>query len=226
MSLKNKAEQNGGTLMSQALEQLRYEIVRGQLAPDTKLNIDELRDRLGVSHSPLREALSRLTADGLVRLESQKGFRVAPASLADLLDTTKTRQILESAAIKLAIAKGDDAWEGEIVSAYHRLEKSTLRGEFKDAKSREEWEKVHDAFHAALISACGLHWLMEFRNTLYRQMARYRYLWLDLDVYEDVDAEHRQLMDAVLGRDAKKASALLEEHIALTYEMVSKIRPA
>ena len=226
MSLKLKAEQSDGTLMSQALEQLRFEIVRGQLAPDTKLNIDELRGRLGVSHSPLREALSRLTADGLVRLESQKGFRVAPASLDDLLDTTKTRQILESAAIKLAIAKGGDAWEAQIVSAYHRLEKSTLRGEFKDAKSREEWEKLHDGFHAALISACELNWLMQFRNTLYHQMARYRYLWLDLKIYEDVDEEHHQLMDAVLARDAKKASALLEQHIGLTYEMVLKIRPA
>ncbi|WP_372023664.1 FCD domain-containing protein [Tistrella mobilis] len=210
------------TLSLEALERIRQDIVAGALKPDTKLHLGSMRARYGVGLSPLREALSRLAADGLVSFSGQRGFRVAPVSRADLADITRSRQIIEGAALRLAIACGGDDWEAEIITSHHLLRRATERhlGAGDDA-GWAVWEERHRAFHAALVSACPLNALKSFRALLYDKAERYRRLMLAGPFRaEEVSAEHDLLRDAVLARDPDRAVGVLEEHIAITADLL------
>jgi DNA-binding GntR family transcriptional regulator len=112
-----------GTLVEQASTLIRRDIVMGNFAPNARLAIHALADRYAIGTTPLREALSRLCTAGFVVAIEQKGFRVSDLNRKDLEDLVLTRQSLETTALRLAIAKGDDKWEGQIVAALHRLEK-------------------------------------------------------------------------------------------------------
>ncbi len=209
------------TLTSRALNSLRDDILGGTFSPSTRLRVDDLKARYGVGGSPMREALSRLVAEGLVHSLDQRGFRVAPVSAEDLTDITQTRQAVEGAAIERAIVRGDDAWEGDVIGAFHRLEKFMPRRERIVAQEIAAWEEIHSNFHHTLISACGSPRLIKFCHQLYDQATRYRRLLLDYNFEpRDVIAEHRALMDAVLSRDTNRARAILEQHMALTADII------
>src|SRR5262245_960453 len=92
------------TASEEALALLRRDIVSGALEPDSKLKMRVLKERYGIGSSPMREALAQLAAQGLVHQFSQKGFRVPPLSAAHLADITRSRQLVETEAVKLAIA--------------------------------------------------------------------------------------------------------------------------
>ena len=216
-------EENGPgvTLTNVALDRLRNDILRGAFTPSTKLRIEELKERYGVGGSPMREALSRLVAEGLVKSLNQRGFRVAPISADDLLDITETRQSIEGTAVVRAIERGDDAWEGSVLGAFHRLDKFLARGVPISEENGDDWEVIHSNFHRTLISACGSPRMIGFCHQLYDQATRYRSLLVDYNFESrDLIAEHRDLLDAVLSRDADRARTMLEKHIALTADII------
>lgn len=210
-----------GSLTEFAYRRLREDIIAGHFPSGAKLQIDELKARYGLSASPVREALSRLISQGFVAAESQRGFRVAPMSPEDLADITLARQVVESAALALAIRKGDDAWEGEVLSTFHKLDRHVLRLGGGPVQDLASFSELHKAFHAALIAACGSPRLIEEQSRLYDQAERYRhgmmYSFLT-DANVDLMAEHRALMEAVLARDADAALRLLHHHLGHTYE--------
>ena len=144
------------TEAERAAEALRRDIVSGAWAPRTKLKMRELTERYGTGASPLREALSRLAAEGYVVQESQKGYRVPPLSAADLDDITQSRQIIECEAFRLAIRHGGPAWEAGIVAAFHLLEQALRSSNPSDTGLDETFETAHHSFHRALVSACPL----------------------------------------------------------------------
>jgi len=209
------AKSNGKTLSESAYDALRLDIVRGRLEPEAKLRIEELRQAYATGASPLREALNRLAGEGFVTTEGQRGFRVAPISLKDLQDITRLRIMLECEAIRESIRNGDDAWEANIVGAFHRLSKS----DSTMAPGFSEWELRNQEFHEALIAACDSAWLLKFRHTLYEQHKRYRLISiLEHDETRDVNAEHEAIMKAALDRDEATACAATESHIMRTVE--------
>src|SRR5690242_201211 len=108
------------SLTTQAFELLRSDILLGRLLPEERLRIQALSERYGVGATAIREALSRLTSDGLVEFEDQRGFCVAPVSREELLDLTRTRIDIECLALRYAIATGDIEWESGLLSAFHR----------------------------------------------------------------------------------------------------------
>ena len=205
------------TLAEDVFAQLRGDIVRGRFQPGAKLGLDALRAAYGVGISPLREALSRLVAEGLVRQESQRGFRVAPASLPDLEDIARNRIRLESDALRLSIANGDDSWGARLVAAHYQFGRSEYRKASGDGADPEEWEVRHRAFHRTLIDACGSRWLLHFCEQLYDQFDRYRRLCdISADTQRHLGTHHTAMMDAALARDADRAAAILGEHIGQT----------
>jgi GntR family transcriptional regulator, carbon starvation induced regulator len=113
-------ESRGGTRTTIVYEQLRREIVSGRLLPGEKLRVEVLRERYGVGGSPLREAMNRLTAEGLVSQLDQKGFRVSPVSTDELLELTRTRCWLNEITLRESITRGDAAWEEQVLLAFHR----------------------------------------------------------------------------------------------------------
>jgi len=210
------------TLVETAYRALRRDIIEGRLAPGEKLRVEHLKDDYGVGAGTLREALSLLISDALVVSQGQRGFRVAPVSLEDFEDITRTRVMLECDALRQSIAKGDDAWEGDLLAAFHRLTKAEEKRIGTD--DREEWEERNRIFHEVLISACPSRWLKHFIAILYQQAERYRRLSLYLKpIPRDVHQEHEALLHAAMARDTDKATALLGEHITLTFRCVQSI---
>jgi DNA-binding GntR family transcriptional regulator len=142
------------TLAEDVEDQLREHIVTGLLPAASRLQMDDLRARYATGGSPIREALSRLAAEGLVVFESNKGFRVPQLSRADLVDIAVSRVAVEAGAIRLSILKGDEAWEARVVGALHRYKRAAER-DMTDPDMLRTWEAAHDDLHAALIEGCG-----------------------------------------------------------------------
>src|SRR6201987_2510605 len=102
-------------------ERLRRDIIRGTLPPGEKLRIEVLRTRYNVGGTPLREALNRLSTEGLVTQSDQRGFRVTPVSADDLLELTRTRCLINEVALRESITRGGRDWEEGVLLALHRL---------------------------------------------------------------------------------------------------------
>jgi GntR family carbon starvation induced transcriptional regulator len=144
-----RPRQPGQTVTTLVFERLRADILGVQFRPGEKLRFRELRARYGVGVSPLREALTRLAADGIVVLEDQRGFRVAPVSRADLEDLTRLRQQLETTALAQSIAEGDEEWEVKVMAAFHRLSKLPENEPGGGRVMNEQWARRHEEFHFA-----------------------------------------------------------------------------
>ena len=212
--------QGGGgprTLTSAVLERLRADILSTKLVPGQKLHIAGLAKQFSVSLTAVREALSRLVADGLVQASDQRGFRVSPVSPADLEDVTRTRIDIEGLALRRSIERGDQAWLGSVEQAFVALSAVPYRHPDDPQTHNEVWIARHRIFHRALVNACGSQWLLGFRDILHEQSERYRRLSIPLAKQErNVGQEHQRILDVTLKRDAKKAVALLTAHLTAT----------
>ena len=210
------------TLIEAAYQKVRADIVSGDLAPGEKLRVEHLKDRYEVGAGTLREALSRLASETLVIAQGQRGFRVAPLSLADFEDITRTRMLLESQALRLSIQYGDEAWEGEVAGAYHRLSRAEEKlGKRHSGAAFDEWELRNKAFHRSLLAACPSNWTLHFLGILYQQSERYRRFVLEHPpIPRDVHGEHAAIAEATMSRDPDRAARLISEHIELTLEAV------
>ncbi|OYW61866.1 MAG: GntR family transcriptional regulator [Rhizobiales bacterium 17-65-6] len=203
------------TLSSTLVARLRTAIMNGELVPGAKLVLDRMRASYGVSLSPLREALCRLESEGLVEIVDQRGYRVAPVSRDNLAEVIRLRAELEGLAAREAIAHGDAAWEGRVLSAHHQLTRCQ-RGS-RSPGEQEAWERAHRAFHAELISACRMPMLQQFCETLHDQGDRYRRIFLkDHTPDPHVPAEHAAIAQAMIERRAEDAVGLLRDHIERT----------
>lgn len=210
-------KESGVNLTQSAYEQLRADILSCRLLPGSKLKIQELCTRYAVSLGAIREALSRLTSEGLVTAEPQRGFKAAPISPADLTDLTKVRIEIDSLCLRKAIETGDVAWESHLVAAFHRMSRTPERVAGDPTRSSEEWAEAHAAFHTALVEGCGSPWLMRLHSQLYDQSERYRRLSVSVAPKKrNIGDEHQKIMDAVLARDADKAVKLLAQHLGAT----------
>jgi len=181
------------TLNASALSQIRSDIIACRLMPNERLRFEALRERYGMGVSPLREALMRLEAEGLVELEQNKGFRVSEVSRENLFDLMQTRIEIE--------AKIDPSNPETI---------------------NEAWSREHAAFHAALVSASVSQTLMSIRERLFEQAERYVSLSImsNAPLRDDV-GEHKQLMRAALNRDVDKTLELNRLHISRTLDKVA-----
>lgn len=208
------------TLSARVGQAIETDILAGRLAPASRLGIAETAARYGVGATPLREALSRLAARGLVRAEGHRGFRVTAISRADLADIVLIRQAVEREALGLAMARGDAAWEADILAALHKLR----RGIAADPRSFREgdaaFDALHKAFHSSLLAACGSPRLIAAQSQLYDEAYRYRRLMMaSFRSAEEFVRSHERLADLVVARDGA-ATKELEAHIASTLALV------
>jgi len=164
------------TLAAEVYRRLRADILACRLAPGSKLRINKLCDDYGVSLGAVREALSRLSAEGLALAEPQRGYRITPISLDDLRDLTAARIEIENLCLARSIQYGRIEWETALVGNYHRLSRTPYREPSDEERLSDAWVDAHALFHEALVSACGNIWLKRVRSTLYEQSERYRRL--------------------------------------------------
>ena len=194
-------------------DRIRTDILFGRLAPGARLRLDDLKSGYGVSVSTLREILSRLSSERLVVAEGQKGFQVAPVSIANLKEIAALRQMLECRALEQSFAAGDTEWEARVVAAHHRLARVEDRMAQGDFSQTEYWKRCDWEFHQALISACGSKMLVETHAAVFDKYLRYQ--MIALSYRGDIAAgEHALLRDYAVARDAEGAGEVLRRHVA------------
>jgi DNA-binding GntR family transcriptional regulator len=209
------------SLTQDAYERLRSELLACRLKPGERLRINDLCKQLSVSLGAVREALSRLTSEGLVSAEPQLGFSVAPISAVDLKDLTMVRTEIEGLCIRQAVVHGDLAWESRIVAAFHRLSRTPHYAPDDPQRLNDAFASAHAAFHQELVSACTSPWLHRMRDMLFAQSARYVALSVPLGRRDrDRNQEHRELMDAAISRNADHAVELMSNHLQLTTQIL------
>lgn len=204
---------------SLAYETIRNHIIGGEHPPGKKLKIQDLAEDLKVAPGAVREALSRLVSDQLVISRDQRGFIVAPLSMADLEDLTDLRCEIEAIALRRSVAKGDVDWEVRIISAAHRLRAEQPPHPGKGA-IEAPWVKRHAEYHTALVSACGSDRLLDLHSRLYEQSERYRLLSAFGEGKRNVADEHQELVDLALARDADSLVDRMTAHIRKTTELI------
>ena len=206
-------------------DRLRSDILNGLLNPGERLKMDALRGRYAASANTLRESLARLTAQGLVVAEDQRGFMVKPASLGDLLDVISMRLLLECEGIKRSFALGDLEWEGDLVAAHHKLAKAEQMVLEDPVQHAAMLERYNRDFHQALIGASGSQWLLTLWRMMYDQSLRYRMLAFKVGAFprEQSRTEHKDLLEAALARDVESALRISVEHASKGEELYREL---
>ncbi len=206
------------TRTERAYAALRADILAGRFAPGERLPFAALCARYESSMGVLREGLSRLVEQGLVRAEPQQGYRVAPLSRDDLVELTEARVEVETLVLRQAVAHGDLAWESAVIAAHHTLTRTPQIDGDDPARLSEEWTAAHAAYHSAVLAGCPNGRLRGIAEGLRDSAELYRQ-WsgpLGHDEARDVAGEHRSILDAVLAREEDTAARALADHIGRT----------
>lgn len=211
------------SLTSRLTQTLRDELLNGAFKPGQPLRLNQLCEQFDVSLSPLREAMSRLAAEGLVIAQDQRGYQVAPVSLKNHEEITALRVMLEPCALRAAMAQGGEEWEVDLVAAHHRLQmiekRTAVAGE-----APADWEQRHREFHLTLIGAGQMPVLTQFCEKLLDFSDRYRRIFLRTRPLDrNIPDEHDAILKAALARDAETACALLTQHIERTAANISRM---
>lgn len=204
------------SITGRAYQTLRAQIIGCFLKPGSRLNISSLQSSLSLSQAAVREALSRLTAEGLVEIERHRGFRVAPVSASGFRELTEACITIEMPLIRSAVANGDLEWERQLIAAYHRAAQ-TLQQVVAGQEGVEAYSTERQNFYEVLLSPCENKWLLWSWRLLYAQNMRYRHMYLSLARLElEQLPRHEEIVQAVLKRDIDK----VEKMAVANYEQV------
>jgi DNA-binding GntR family transcriptional regulator len=148
----------------------------------------------------------------------------------ELRDITLVRTDLETRALRLAIERGDLAWETALVSAHHRLARTPMRTSDDPHHTSEDWAQAHVDFHEALLAGCDVPLLLDLCRTLRNATELYR-RWSAPAAdrkhqQRNVAGEHQAILDATLARDLEKATTLLAQHYQRTQNLLLEARIA
>ena len=221
----NRAQpESKGRLGSTAVEELRRRIITGEFRPGDLLFETQLADVLGMSRTPVREALGSLELEGLVERRDGRGFFVAhidPASFADLYDVRIT---LEKEAVRLAIERATDDDLKDIARLMELMhEQESQSHELEPTKEIPLWMQ----FHERIAEAARMPFLKDCLSRLYGQMARF--LWVESIFADDTEhtrKEHDELYEAIANRDIEKAMAVTIVHSARAKENMMRFARA
>lgn len=203
------------TKVDVAYQLLRNEIFQGTLAPGTSLDQEVIATRLGLSTTPVREALRRLESEKLVISRSHRDTIVAPVSLELLENTYAVRLNLDPLAVGLAAT---EATEEQLAAIKQACVPPTYDDPVADLHHNR-------TMHRAVYAACGNATLVEILDMLWDRSDRYRLIVLRTrSTAKSAHEEHEAIVDALLARDAERAAALMREHIATSPGHIKQTR--
>lgn len=215
------------SLSQQAYTVLRRDLIAGELEPGIKLMIADLQSRYALGAMPLREALNRLSAEGMVDKTDQRGFFVPALNYDDYLDIQNARIAIEAAALRETVTERTAEWEDQMVVCMHRLRRAGPAADAQDMQFifSDAWGECHRKFHITLISGCSNARLLAFAANLFEQSARYRMRrrklsFLRAPVRDRLVEEHATILDAALAGDADAAVERLVDHYRYSVEIV------
>ncbi len=210
--MKDILKIEGYELLSQKVYQvLKKEIVRGILEPGSRLSENKLAKEMHVSRTPIREAIRKLTAEGLVKTSPNKRMTVSKVSLVDMKEVLLVRGALEGLAASIA-AKRISSQEID------KLEKIvTQMSLYATKKHLSSYCEVDDKFHDLILDVCGNKWIIKVRENLSNFIYRYRVM--SLSVPERIKCsleEHRAIMESLKKHDSEEANKLSQIHMENT----------
>ena len=195
-------------LSIQISKKLEDDIIYGFYLPGTKLDEQELCERYGASRTPIREALSRLQRDGLVKVIPRHGMRVLPISLTDIQEIYQILTSLESLAVELAAARKLTAKELEFLE--RATQKMNVAHEASDIKT---WAQADEDFHYHLVELAGNRILTDVAGSFWSRAQRARLTLLSRrKSTAESTLEHAKLVDAIRQGDSRLARETLENH--------------
>lgn len=197
-------------------DRVRSAILNGELAPGAVMSQVSLAEELGISRTPLREALRMLQSEGLIEAEPNRRVRVAPMTPHDLEDLWIIRVTLETEALRLSMPRmtADDLarLEGSMAEMAHYAETTDYRG----------WGAPHRRFHRLLTGHAGER-LNALLDQLFDHAERYRRLHIGHGPSAWATAGHREILDACKEGDQDRCGSLLASHLARTAFEVSEL---
>ena len=187
---------------------LRQAILKGELEPGERLMEIQLAERLGVSRTPIREAIRKLELEGLVLMIPRKGAEVAKISARSLRDVLEVRRALEELAIELACQRMSEEDVGNLQKAQEDFKKAIAEGDAM--KIAETDEHYHDVIYEGTQNAK----LIQMLNNLREQMYRYRLEYSNAeDKWKILELEHEKILKTVRERKVAEAKEAVREHI-------------
>ena len=197
---------------------LREAILKGDLKPGERLMELQLASKLGVSRTPIREAIRMLEQEGLAVTTPRKGAEVAKMTLKDMEDVLEIRDALDELAVRIACQKISDEQLKQLEDMKELFEKSTQTGNVK---------KIAEAdvtFHDVIYEATGNPKLVTLLNNLREQVYRYRVEYIkDPKNYPTLIAEHEAILESLKNRDVKNAVEAMHVHVANQAEAVKTV---
>ena len=188
---------------------LRQAILRGELKPGERLMEVQLANKLGVSRTPIREAIRKLELEGLVLMIPRKGAEVADITEKSLMDVLEVRKALEELAVQLCC----DKITGKEIEELHRAA-DDFRRILKTSDDVTEIAEADVRFHDIIYQATDNARLVQLLNNLREQMYRYRIEYLkDVKARRSLVEEHDALWEALKERDLERAQMIMREHI-------------
>lgn len=196
---------------------LRQAIITGEFAPGERLMEIVLAERLGVSRTPVREAIRKLELEGLVVMVPRKGAEVARITEDSLKEVLEVRCALEVLAVGLACQRITDEGRERLKKAHEEFVKSVQRGDTLEIANSDE------AFHECIFELTNNKRLLQIITNLKEQMYRYRMEYVkDVGYHSDLISEHEKMLQAILNGDIETAEEIMRNHIHNQEEIILK----
>ena len=187
---------------------LRHAIITGEFAPGERLMEITLANRLGVSRTPVREAIRKLELEGLVTMIPRKGAQVAKITEKNLRDVIEIRCVLEEFAASLACERITDEEKDEMKALHRQFVQSAKTHDILDIVEKDE------QFHDAIFKATKNDRLITIINNLREQFYRYRMEYVkDIEQHSILVKEHEELMTAIFHKDSETAKQIMHTHL-------------
>jgi len=195
-------------LGSQVFEQVKGMILRGEIRPGRRIVENEIALSMGISRTPVREAVHKLEAEGLLTPLSRGGYAVRGLTVSDIEDTFDIRSILESFAGYLAATRHS---EGELITLELKIDEFQR---YLDRGDLKRLSAVNTEFHEALYELSRSHRLIKMIHGLKDEIHFLRNIILNSEEMARLsNRDHREIVEAIRQRDAKKVERQLKEHI-------------
>lgn len=209
--------QNHRPLREIVYEQLKMQILTGTIVPGTRMMEVELADEMGVSRTPVREAIRKLEKEGLVTIEPRRGAYASSISVKDMVDTLEVREDLEGLAAAMAAVR----MTGEQTEELRRINQG-----YTEAIKNSDTEKIisfDEKFHRYIVACSGNKTLIQISETVQELALRFRYLYYDdFSRYANMPVEHKQIIEAILSGNADAARETADNHVKRLKDFVTR----
>ncbi len=207
--------QNHKPLREIVYEELKRQILVGEIHPGTRMMEVELAEDMGVSRTPVREAIRKLEKEGLVTMEPRRGAYASDISVKDMVDVLEVREYLEGMAAALAATKISKEEKEALKKTTEAYKKAVEEGNVSEIIKSDE------AFHKMIVNCSGNKTLIQMVSQVQELALRFRYIFYeDFSRFKNQPIEHQELFDAIVTGDSEKARVDANNHVARLKDFV------